>query len=164
VSEKENGIWNEGAGERELSAEKIWDGFRYRLKGKVKGTEMNEVQMVNWCGSILTTENGSILNDRWHRYRHGIRIRVMTVAKRMPNPCDNAVGIMKGAWLELKIMLFWTWPTRQFRSIFSILRLLTLIKEVTWRITAECQQWLWFYKLFHALVRTSSGQRANHYH
>jgi hypothetical protein len=32
----------------------------------------------------------------------------MIVAKRIPNPYDNAMGIMKRAWLELKMMLFWT--------------------------------------------------------
>ena len=32
----------------------------------MKEKELNELQKVNWCGSILTTQNGSILNDRWH--------------------------------------------------------------------------------------------------
>lgn len=39
-------------------------GNSYRLRGKIKENEVNEVQKVNGCGSILTTQNGSILNDR----------------------------------------------------------------------------------------------------
>jgi DNA replication protein DnaC len=39
-------------------------GNSYRLRGKVKEEEMNELQKVNQCGSNLTTENGSILKDR----------------------------------------------------------------------------------------------------
>ncbi|MFZ0484641.1 MAG: IS21-like element helper ATPase IstB [Desulfobacterales bacterium] len=39
-------------------------GNSYRLRGKVKEEEMNELQNLNQCGSNLTTENGSILKDR----------------------------------------------------------------------------------------------------
>jgi DNA replication protein DnaC len=39
-------------------------GNSYRLRGKFKAEELNELQKVNQCGSNLTTENGSILNDR----------------------------------------------------------------------------------------------------
>jgi len=39
-------------------------GNSYRLRGKVKEEEMNELQKVNQCGSNLTTKNGSILKDR----------------------------------------------------------------------------------------------------
>jgi DNA replication protein DnaC len=39
-------------------------GNSYRLRGKVKEDEVNELQKVNQCGSNLTTENGSILKDR----------------------------------------------------------------------------------------------------
>jgi DNA replication protein DnaC len=38
-------------------------GNSYRLKGRGTGM-INEVQQLNECGSNLTTENGSILNDR----------------------------------------------------------------------------------------------------
>ena len=38
-------------------------GNSYRLKGRAVGM-INEVQQLNECGSNLTTENGSILNDR----------------------------------------------------------------------------------------------------
>lgn len=39
-------------------------GNSYRLRGKVKEEEMNELHKVNQCGSNLTTQNGSILKDR----------------------------------------------------------------------------------------------------
>jgi DNA replication protein DnaC len=39
-------------------------GNSYRLRGKIKKEEMNELQNINQCGSNLTTENGSILKDR----------------------------------------------------------------------------------------------------
>ncbi len=39
-------------------------GSSYRLRGKIKENKVNEVQKVNGCGSILKTQNGSILNDR----------------------------------------------------------------------------------------------------
>jgi DNA replication protein DnaC len=39
-------------------------GNSYRLRGKLKTDKVNELQKVNQSGSNLTTENGSILNDR----------------------------------------------------------------------------------------------------
>jgi hypothetical protein len=39
-------------------------GNSYRLKGKLAEKEVEEFNKVNGCGSNLTTENGSILNDR----------------------------------------------------------------------------------------------------
>jgi len=39
-------------------------GNSYRLKGKLAEKEVKELNKVNGCGSNLTTENGSILNDR----------------------------------------------------------------------------------------------------
>ena len=39
-------------------------GNSYRLRGNVNAEAMNELQNKNTCGSNLTTQNGSILNDR----------------------------------------------------------------------------------------------------
>lgn len=39
-------------------------GNSYRLKGKLAQKEVNEINKVNGRGSNLTTENGSVLNDR----------------------------------------------------------------------------------------------------
>ena len=34
-------------------------------------------------------------------YRHGTMINVITVAKRIPYPNDNAIGIINRAWREV---------------------------------------------------------------
>jgi len=39
-------------------------GNSYRLRGKMKADGVDNFKNVNTSGSILTTENGSILKDR----------------------------------------------------------------------------------------------------
>ena len=38
-------------------------GNSYRLRGKLKEKEVSGLQNINECGSNLTSENGSVLND-----------------------------------------------------------------------------------------------------